>query len=125
MAMQPTYGLTHKQDTLAQTMNKIEKKINASSLSESSVQQRGGTAGESEILVQLPGVDDPARIKQILKTAAMLELDEVRGGPFQSREEAMASKGGVLPLDSQILKGGLPGQPPVFWILGRVPVVTG
>jgi preprotein translocase subunit SecD len=125
MTMQPTYALKLKQDTLLQTMNTIEKKINALSLSESSVQQRGGSAGEAEILVQLPGVDDPARIKSILKTAAMLELDEVRGGPFTSREEAMASKGGVLPLDSQILKGGRPGGPPEFWILSRTPVVTG
>ncbi len=125
MTMQPTYALKLRQDTLTQSMNTIEKKINGLGLAESSVQQRGGTAGESEILVQLPGVDDPARIKQILKTAAMLELDEVRGGPFSSREEAMASKGGVLPLDSQILKGGRPGEPPQFWILARTPVVTG
>ena len=53
--------------------------------------------------MQLPGVDDPARVKQILKTAAMLELYEVIGGPFASREEAHAEQGGVLPLNSQIL----------------------
>ena len=63
-------------------MNTIEKKINALGLAESSVQQRGGSTTESELLVQLPGVDDPARVKQILKTAAILELYEVIGGPF-------------------------------------------
>lgn len=126
LTMQPTYALKLKQDTLTQSMNTIEKKINGLGLAESSVQQRGGSNSESEILVQLPGVDDPARIKQILKTAAMLELDEVRGGPFSSREEAMSSKGGVLPLDSQILKSpGRAGGPPEFWILARTPVVTG
>lgn len=126
MTMQPTYGLKLRQDTLIQSMNTIEKKINGLGLAESSVQQRGGSASEAQILVQLPGVDDPARIKQILKTAAMLELDEVRGGPFASREEAMASKGGVLPLDSQILKSpGRNGGPPEYWILARTPVVTG
>ncbi len=95
-------------------------------LAESSVQQRGGSTTEAEILVQLPGVDDPARVKQILKTAAMLELYEVLGGPFASREEAQAKHGGVLPLNSQILgsaaRGGAPSE---VYILSRTPVVTG
>jgi preprotein translocase subunit SecD len=71
-------------------------------------------------------VDDPARVKQILKTAAMLELDETLGGPFASREEAISSKGGVLPLNSQIV-GSVPqgNAPAEYYILGRTPVVTG
>src|SRR5579872_1205103 len=103
MTMQTSAALKLKQDALTQSMNTIQKKINGLGLSESSVQLRGGSGSEAEILVQLPGVDDPARIKQILKTAAMLELYEVQGGPFSSREEAMASKNGILPLGSQIL----------------------
>src|ERR1017187_2715814 len=126
MTMQPSYALKLKPDTLTQTMNTIEKKINGLGLAESSVQKRGGTTSEAEILVQLPGVDDPARIKQILKTAAMLELDEVKGGPYPSRDEAMASKGGVLPLDSQIVKSfARGGAPPEYWLLARTPVITG
>jgi preprotein translocase subunit SecD len=126
MTMKPSEGLKLRTDTLTQSMHTIEKKINGLGLAESSVQQRGRSDAESEILVQLPGVDDPARIKQILKTAAMLELYEVIGGPFASREEAMASKGGVLPLNSQIQKSaGKGGAPPEYWILARTPVVTG
>jgi preprotein translocase subunit SecD len=65
-------------------------------------------------------------VKQILKTAAMLELDETLGGPFTSREEAISSKGGVLPLNSQIV-GSVPqgNSPAEYYILGRTPVVTG
>lgn len=128
ITMQPSYALKLKADTLTQSMNTIERKINGLGLAESSVQQRGGSGpgSEAEILVQLPGVDDPARIKQILKTTAMLELDEVLGGPFGSREEAMASKGGILPLNSQILGSTTRGgSPPEFYILSRTPVVTG
>ena len=65
-------------------MQTIEKKINGLGLAESTVQQRGRAEADSEILVQLPGVDDPARVKQILQTAAMLELYEVKDGPFSS-----------------------------------------
>jgi preprotein translocase subunit SecD len=126
MTMQTSAALKLRQDALTQSINTIEKKINGLGLAESSVQPQGRSDGEAEILVQLPGVDDPARIKQIIGTAAVLELFEVQGGPFASREEAMSSKNGILPLGSQILpsstRGGAPKE---FYILARVPVVTG
>jgi len=126
MTMQTSYALKLKSDTLAQSIATIERKINGMGVSETSVQQRGGSNSEAEILVQLPGVDDPARAKQILKTQAVLELDEVKGGPFVSEADARASKGGVLPLDTwithEIPRGG---APPEYWILGRTPVITG
>jgi preprotein translocase subunit SecD len=126
LTIKPSEALRLKADTLTQSTNTIEKKINGLGLSEATVQQRGGSADAAELLVQLPGVDDPARIKQILGTQAVLELDEVLGGPFGSREEAMASKNGVLPLNAVILpgvaKGGVPRE---VYILSRNAVVTG
>jgi preprotein translocase subunit SecD len=126
LTMQTSYALKLKADTLSQSIATIERKINAFGVSETSVQQRGGSADNSQILVQLPGVDDPARVKQSLRTQAVLELDEVKGGPFGSEQDARASKGGVLPLDSwiahEIPRGG---NQPEYWILGRTPVITG
>jgi preprotein translocase subunit SecD len=126
LTMKPSEALRLKADTLTQSTNTIEKKINGLGLSEATVQPRGGSADAAELLVQLPGIDDPARVKQILGTQALLELDEVLGGPFGSREEAMASKNGVLPLNAVIVpsiaKGGAPRE---FYILSRNAVVTG
>lgn len=94
-----------RQETLAQTIETLERKVNALGVAEASAQQRGGADGEAEVLVQLPGVDDPARVKGILQTAAMLELSEVKGGPYESRAAAQAAHGGVLPPNTKIVRG--------------------
>ena len=92
MRLKPTDLNDLKVDTVKRAVDTIGNRIDQLGLAEKSVQQYGKAGSKYEVLVQLPGVDDPARIKQILKTAAMLELYEVQGGPFSSREEAMASK---------------------------------
>jgi preprotein translocase subunit SecD len=124
--LKQTEVLKIKAETITQTKNTITNKINALGLSEATVQQRGGGSNESQLLIQLPGVDDPAHVKQLLQTAAILGLYEVKDGPFGSKEEAMQKSGGLLPLDSQLLAGKKDGTiPPQIWMLARVPVVTG
>ncbi len=126
MTMKPTSALKLKQDTLTQTMHTIERKINGLGLAESSVQQRGRAEAEAELLVSLPGVDDPARIRALLQEQAMLELYEVKDGPFTSREDAMAKHGGVLPLNTRLVEG-VPrrGTDQGWYLLARSPVIRG
>src|SRR5579884_1494506 len=50
----------------------IESRINGLGLTEPTIQPYGGP-DEYRILVQLPGVDDPARVKEIMQTTALLE----------------------------------------------------
>ena len=106
LTMKPTAALAIWKNTLELSKNTIDKKINALGLSEATVQQRREDA-DSELLVQMPGVDDPARVKQIIQTAGVLELYDVKGGPFGSRQEALAQNGGVLPIGTKLI-----GQPP-------------
>lgn len=126
LTMRTSEALKLEKDTVTQTKNTIEKKINGLGLAEATVQQRGSSETNPEILVQMPGVDDPARVKEILKTTAMLELAEVKDGPFATREEGLAKHGGVLPLNTQLLKS-FPrgGQSEGWYLLTRTPVVTG
>ena len=85
LSMKPTDALELHRNTVQRAISTIETRINGLGLAESAVQPRGRQDAEGEILVQLPGVDDPARIKQILQTAAVLELYEVKGRPVCDR----------------------------------------
>jgi protein-export membrane protein SecD len=125
MTMKPTESLKLKHDTMTQTMATIERKINGLGLAESSVQPTGRSDAEAELLVQLPGVDDPAHVKQLLQTQAVLEWDEVKDGPFNSRDEALSKHGGVLPLNTKLAPTVMRGGQQSWYLISRSPVVRG
>lgn len=126
LTMAKEHQIAFRQDTLTQTIETLNRKVNGLGVAEASVQQRGGTEGEAEVIVQLPGVDDPARVKAILQTSAMLELCAVKGGPYGSQQDAMAAHGGVLPPATRLVQGArTSSEGGVWWLLSRTPVVTG
>jgi preprotein translocase subunit SecD len=124
--LRPTEALNMRKDTVERSIHTIENRINALGLTEPVIQQRGRAEAEGEILVQLPGVDDPARVKQIIQTAAMLEIGEVKDGPFASQEAARAKHGGVLPLNTHLVRMAPRGESGESWyLLNRTAVITG
>ena len=131
LTMKPTAAEQFWRNTLTQSKNIYDRKINAIGLSEATVQQRREDA-DSELLVQMPGVDDPGRVKQILQTAANLELYDVKGGPFQSRQEALAQSGGVIPVGTKLIgsapetgANGAAARGGGVYLVTRTPVVRG
>jgi len=127
LTMKPTEMIALKKDTIERTRQTIENRINSLGVGETTIQQRGRAEADYELVVELPGVDDPARVKQIMQTAAMLELKAVQDGPFGSREQALAKHGGVLPLNTQLMRGAVrAGENGESWyLLSRNAVVTG
>jgi preprotein translocase subunit SecD len=127
--MKPTELLTLKRDTVERSMQTIENRVNGLGLTEPTIQQRGRAEADFEILVELPGVDDPARVKQIIQTAAMLELTEVKDGPFSSPDQALAKHGGVLPLGTRLLpmsaRSDRGESSASYYLVNRSAVVTG
>ncbi len=81
--------------------------------------------GDFELVVQLPGVDDPTRVKDIIQSTALLELKLVQDGPFPSREAALGAHGGILPPDGQLVPGPAGAEGQTWYLLNRIAAVTG
>ncbi len=129
LTMRPTTLAAVKGNTVTQAITTIENRVNGLGLTEPVIQQHGRADAEYEILVQLPGLSDPARVMEILQMTALLEIQEVLDGPFTSREQALSNNGGILPPNSEIQSErtrSSGGQSLRQWyILTRTPVVTG
>ena len=71
--------------------------------------QRHGAQNSHQILVQMPGIQDPERVKQLLKADSNLELVHVVSPPspapaqtYNTKEEAEASLGGKVPANRRV-----------------------
>jgi preprotein translocase subunit SecD len=130
MKLKPTELISMEADTVQRSIDTISNRIDQLGLAEKSVQQYGRAGADFQILVQLPGVDDPARVRELIGTAAVLEIDSVatdNGGPFPSRDAALAQHGGILPLNTKLVKqkprAGMEGEQ--WYLVSRNPVVSG
>lgn len=68
----------------------IENRVNAFGVTEPTIQRQGGE-GKYQIVIQMPGVDDPERVKNTLNADSNLELKLVAKGttiPYPTKEAA-------------------------------------
>src|SRR5215470_11158640 len=122
-----------QETTINQSLETIDRRINALGLTEPTIQRRGGR-NANEILVQLPGEGDPARAKGVIQAGGQLELRLVSDPrPYSSQTEALSAHGGVLPAGTELMQEDPRGrsaatQNPtadVWYLVQRAPVVTG
>ena len=128
VSMKPQNLAALKNQAVTQAIETIRNRIDQLGVSEPIIQEHG--LGQYQILVQLPGVDDPARVKEIMQSTAMLEIRQALGGPYSSEQQALQEHGGVLPPDAVIMKGknigtrdGEGGE--TWYLISRVSAVTG
>ncbi len=90
--------------TVDQARRTIERRVDAYGVAEPAIQRQG--FGDSErLVVQLPGVDDPERVKDLIQDTAFLEfrlLDERTPNGAGTREQLLSQFGGTLPADVEI-----------------------
>lgn len=113
-----------RREIVEQTRQILERRINAYGLSEAPVQPYGSRG--NELLVQLPGVSDPSRIKNLLQSRAVLEWYSVEDGPYASTGEAMARHGGLLPYNQRLLSTRpAPDGQRAWYLLDKQPIIRG
>jgi len=132
LTLKPSAVAQIQENTMAQSLETIDRRINALGLTEPTIQRRG--RNDNEILVQLPGEGDPSRAKGVIQAGGQLELRLVEDPrPYASQTEALAAHNGVLPPGTELLPGrnegrtssGAPETGEVWYLVSRAPIVTG
>lgn len=117
-----------KRQAVDQALKIIESRINAFGVKEPTLQKHGSEAS-GQILLQMPGVDDPERVKNLIGAESNLSLMKIVSPPnpapvqtYPTREAALQSIGGaetatrkVYPYadrDNPAAATAAPGQPP-------------
>jgi len=134
LAPMAAYLLETQESTVQQALETIRRRVDALGVSEPNLQIYGGSGQEvqDQIIVELPGVDDPDRVKSLIENTAQLELRLVKkenGGPFSTIDSALEANGGNIPDDYQIIpyrNDTATGAGQVeYLVVDRLPVITG
>ncbi|HEX6185495.1 MAG TPA: protein translocase subunit SecD [Pyrinomonadaceae bacterium] len=120
----------------------IDTRINALGVTEPTLQEHGA-ASAHQILLQMPGMTEPERVKEILKAQARLELMKVVGPgypagltTYPTEEAARQSLGATVPSNRRVLPyverddnapagtpAPKPGEP-TAWVVVETPAVV-
>jgi preprotein translocase subunit SecD len=127
----------------ADAMRIIETRVNALGVAEPTIQQHG-SASSHQILLQMPGITDPERVKALIKSESRLELMKVISPPspsamqtYPTKEAASASLGGSVPTNRRVLPYSKEGEPttagqnpnqkpgePSSWVVVETPAIV-
>jgi preprotein translocase subunit SecD len=126
--MKPNIVNQLRDQAVQQALQTIERRVNELGVAEPIVARHGGN---EQILVQLPGVSDVQRAKEIIRSTALLELKAVEQGPFPTREAALQAYNNNLPPDLEVIPGRADGDTAgaapstVYFTVKRAAVVSG
>jgi preprotein translocase subunit SecD len=127
VTMKPLVEQALEKKTVEQAIETIRDRVDTLGVSEPVIQEYG--LGDNQILVELPGIEDLDRVKNIIQSTARLEIHPVVGGPYQDEQAALASVGGALPADQELAHGSGAlangSDADSVYVLQRIPVVAG
>jgi len=135
--MTPTAERVLADNATTQALNIIDSRINALGIAEPTLQTHGAQSSH-QLLLQMPGVQDPERVKEILKGESRLELVHVVGpaspapaATYPTEQAAIESLGGTVPPNRKVMqyserieKSADPNQPrPKQWVVVESPAI--
>jgi preprotein translocase subunit SecD len=131
LTLRPSAIAQIQETTMAQSVETIDRRINALGLTEPTIQRHGRK--DNEILIQLPGEGDPTRAKQVIQAGGQLELKLVEDPTvYTSETDALQKHGGILPAGTELVPGRATTQTTSgttesqgWYLIDRAPVITG
>ena len=126
--IKPNVANQLRDETVTQALETIERRVNELGVAEPIVARYGA---RDQILVQLPGVSDVRRAKEIIRSTAQLQLRLVDQGPFPSKEAALQAFNNALPADSELMPGKQEGSgaagtaSSAYYVVKKVSAVAG
>ena len=121
LTLKPLVVQALRDQSVSQAKETIDNRINGLGVSEPLVQ----TQGRDKIIVELPGVDDPERVKELIKVTAVLEWKLVKAGPAADEATLLQATNGQVPDDAEVIKGDPKRGQGGFYLVDKVAVVTG
>jgi preprotein translocase subunit SecD len=124
LSMKPNVQVSLREEAVVQGRETIERRVNELGVTEPSIAQQGQSG--DQILVQLPGVTDVDRAKEIIRSTGLLELKIVEQGPAATREALLQN--GQVANGMEVVPGvSTPGDTAgtVFYLVRKVAAVTG
>jgi preprotein translocase subunit SecD len=110
--------------TMDTSIEVIRDRIDVLGTKEPLIQPYGG--GANQILVEVPGLDDPDKVYTAINSASKLAVFQVLQGPWSSDQEALQALNGQIPPDGVLVHGnGTPASPDQVYLLKRESVVEG
>lgn len=110
-----------KEQAVEQSVETIRNRVDSFGVAEPIIQRQG----KEWIIVELPGVDNPERVQNIIKTTAKLEWKLVKAGPAPDEATLLQSFGGKVPDDMELLKGDPKRRAEGFFLVSKVAAITG
>ena len=101
LSMKPVFERDLDSRTVQEAIETITDRVDALGVSEPQIAPYG--LGANQILVELPGMSNLDQVKALIQETARLEIHAVVGGPYQDETAALASVGGGLPADQEVL----------------------
>jgi len=123
LSLRPNVAQYLRDQSVNQAKETIQNRVDQFGVAEPVIQRQG--LGGERIIVELPGVDNPERVMNLIKTTALLEWKLVKAGPAPDEETLLRDFGGVVPEDMEVLKGDPKRTEGGYYLLSRVAPITG
>ncbi|MDW3229427.1 MAG: protein translocase subunit SecD [Acidobacteriota bacterium] len=120
-SLKPATAQYLRDQAVNQTLETIRNRVDQFGVAEPIIQRQGS----DRIVVELPGLEDPERVKELIKVTAVLEFKLVKAGPAPDEQTLLQEFGGQVPEDAEVVRADPKSGAQGFYLVSKVATITG